>query len=99
MYQTCHIYQCGNGLSLMRIRIIVLRPFSYNTFQGDLVVLFGTHKIFNSLPNLIHRKGEFSAAAIGKSRKKERLATGEDIQHPFEKFNKIDFQERKEAAV
>ena len=53
----------------------------------------------NSKANLIHRKEESSAAAIGKSRKKERLATGEDIQHPFEKFNKIEFQERKEAAV
>ena len=53
----------------------------------------------NSKANLIHIKGELSAAAIRKGRKKERLATGEDIQHPFEKFNKIEFQERKEAAV
>ena len=53
----------------------------------------------NSSPNLIHRKGEFSSAAIGKSRKKTRLALGEDMLHPVKQFKKIEFKERNNATV
>ena len=36
--------------------------------------------------NLIHKRGIDSSAAIGKAKKKVRMASGSELCHPFDKF-------------
>ena len=49
------------------------------------------------MSNLIHKRGHESSAVIGKARKLARIESGDNMLHPFKKFQrekKIYFEEK-----